>query len=259
MGDGGANRRGRGLTARLGWAAAIAVALLLQAGCVGGRVVAPAPDPAARKAPTRGTATGYRVVRAGDTLYSIAFDAGVDYRALAKWNRIAPPYVIYPGQKIRLTKPKTRSISGARTQSTTKSRAQNNKKGQRATASGETPGWIWPTEGKVIRRYSSRPASQGIDIAGRRGQTIRAAATGRVVYAGSGLRGYGELIIVKHNETFLSAYAHNRKILVKEGSKVSRGQPIAEMGSTGADRVKLHFEIRRRGRPVDPLQYLPRR
>lgn len=258
MGDGGANRRGGGATAGLGWTAVLATVLLL-AGCVWGGTVAPAPDPGARKAPSGRAASGYRVVRAGDTLYSIAFDAGVDYRALAKWNRIAPPYVIYPGQRIRLTRPATRSPQTAKPKTTGTPRAQTTAKSKPATAPVAARGWSWPTEGRVIRRYSTRQASKGIDIAGRRGQTIRAAAAGRVVYAGSGLRGYGELIIVKHNETFLSAYAHNRKILVKEGSKVSRGQPIAEMGSTGTDRVKLHFEIRRRGRPVDPLQYLPKR
>jgi lipoprotein NlpD len=125
----------------------------------------------------------------------------------------------------------------------------------------QTPaGWAWPTKGTLISRYSSNGSlNKGIDIGGDLGQPVLAASGGTVVYAGNGLRGYGELIIIKHNETYVSAYGHNRRLLVREGQQVKVGQTIAEMGSTGTDRVKLHFEIRRQGKPVDPLQYLPNR
>jgi lipoprotein NlpD len=117
--------------------------------------------------------------------------------------------------------------------------------------------WAWPTKGKIIAGFSDTANLKGIDIAGSAGQAIHASAPGRVVYAGNGLRGYGKLIIIKHNATYLSAYAHNREILVKEGQQVTRGQKIAEMGNTDADQVKLHFEIRRQGKPMDPAKYLP--
>ena len=126
-----------------------------------------------------------------------------------------------------------------------------------ATGPDELP-WLWPSSGKVVGTYSEA-GNKGLDFSGKAGDPVIASADGKVVYAGAGLRGYGELIIVKHNATFLSAYAHNRKILVKEGQQVSRGQKIAEMGSTDADSVKLHFEIRKQGKPVDPAQYLPKK
>jgi len=117
--------------------------------------------------------------------------------------------------------------------------------------------WVWPAKGKVVSGFSEATSLKGIDIAGSTGQPIAASAGGKVVYAGTGLRGYGKLIIIKHNGTYLSAYAHNKEILVKEGQQVAKGQKIAEMGNTDADQVKLHFEIRRQGKPVDPLRYLP--
>ena len=117
--------------------------------------------------------------------------------------------------------------------------------------------WVWPATGKLVAGFSDTANLKGIDIAGKPGQPVVASAAGKVVYAGTGMRGYGKLVIVKHNTTFLSAYAHNSEILVKEGQQVARGQKIAEMGNTDADQVKLHFEIRRLGKPVDPLQYLP--
>jgi len=117
--------------------------------------------------------------------------------------------------------------------------------------------WVWPAKGKVVGTFSETANLKGIDIAGAAGQPVLASAAGTVVYAGTGLRGYGKLIIVKHNKTYLSAYAHNREILVKEGEKVTRGQKIAEMGNTDASEVKLHFEIRRMGKPMDPARYLP--
>ncbi len=118
-------------------------------------------------------------------------------------------------------------------------------------------GWIWPTSGKVIAGFSESANLKGIDIAGKAGQPVVASAAGKVVYVGAGLRGYGKLVIVKHSSTFLSAYAHNREIVVKEGQQVAKGQKIAEMGDTDSDQVKLHFEIRRLGKPVDPAKFLP--
>jgi lipoprotein NlpD len=130
---------------------------------------------------------------------------------------------------------------------------------QTTTASAGGIDWSWPTQGKVVSTYSEKASFKGIDIVGNAGQPVVASAAGRVVYVGSGLRGYGKLVIVKHNDTFLSVYAHNRELLVEQGQQVTRGQKIAEMGNTDADQVKLHFEIRRDGKPVDPLQYLPAR
>jgi lipoprotein NlpD len=117
--------------------------------------------------------------------------------------------------------------------------------------------WAWPAKGKLVGTYSETANLKGIDIAGKAGEPVLASAPGKVVYAGTGLRGYGKLIIIKHNNTFLSAYAHNREILVKEGQQVTKGQKIAEMGNSDADQVKLHFEIRRLGKPMDPARYLP--
>ena len=125
------------------------------------------------------------------------------------------------------------------------------------TGDEEVSGWGWPPQGKVIARFTD--SNKGLDIGGKTGQPVSAAAKGKVVYSGSGLRGYGKLVIIKHDATFLSAYAHNNNILVKEGQSVTRGQKIAEMGSTDADRVKLHFEVRRNGKTVNPLNYLPAR
>jgi lipoprotein NlpD len=122
---------------------------------------------------------------------------------------------------------------------------------------GDNLGWIWPATGKIVAGFSESANLKGIDIAGKSGQPVVASAAGKVVYAGTGLRGYGKLIIVKHNNTFLSAYAHNKEIAVKEGQQVAKGQKIAEMGDTDADQVKLHFEIRRLGKPVDPAKFLP--
>ena len=126
-----------------------------------------------------------------------------------------------------------------------------------AAPDDNSPSWMWPATGKVVTGISENPNLKGIDIAGKAGQPVVASAAGKVVYAGSGIRGYGKLVIVKHNATWLSAYAHNRDILVKEGQQVAKGQSIAEMGNTDAEQVMLHFEIRRHGTPVDPLKYLP--
>lgn len=213
-----------------------------------------------------------RAVRTGDTLYSIAWESGRDYRELAEWNRIAPPYVIRPGQVLRLypppgstPRPALRSEqkpeappAGDRT-ARKKSAAQKPETAPAKLAAAKFGPWSWPVDGSVVERFAPNASNKGIGIAGRKGQAVHAAAPGTVVYRGSGLRGYGELIIVKHDADFLSAYAHNDKILAKEGDVIRRGQKIAEMGSSGTDRVKLHFEIRYRGTPVDPLAYLPKK
>ena len=147
---------------------------------------------------------------------------------------------------------------------------EDNPKAEKVIASGVTPGttvtanddeklsWMWPSDGKIVATFDEGK-NKGIDIAGRMGQQVMAAGSGKVMYAGSGIRGYGNLVIVKHSNSLLSAYAHNRTILVKEGQNVTKGQPIAEMGDSDADAVKLHFEIRQQGKPVDPAKFLPSR
>ncbi|MDH3691570.1 MAG: peptidoglycan DD-metalloendopeptidase family protein [Gammaproteobacteria bacterium] len=201
-----------------------------------------------------------RAVRAGDTLYSIAWEAGIDFRVLASWNGIRSPYVIKVGEKIRLTPPPSDEPQQiAIPKAPSQPQAQPRKVTIDDVPVNPPRGWGWPANGPIVRRFSLANGNKGIDIGGQTGAAVKAAASGRVVYAGSGLRGYGRLIIIKHDETFLSAYAHNRKVFVKEGDNVPRGYKIAEMGSSGVDRVKLHFEIRRRGAPVDPLGYLPKR
>lgn len=204
------------------------------------------------------------VVQRGQTLYRIATNNSISPLDLAMWNSVAPPYTIYPGQRLRLypsnsraplpnpSRPVTRPP-----QSATPSRPVEAP--VVAPVSSPVP-WRWPTEGQLIGRFvSGDPVKQGIDIAGAGGQAVRAAGDGVVVYSGSGLVGYGELIIVKHNEQWLSAYGHNRSRLVNEGQIVKAGQQIAEMGRSGAARDMLHFEIRYNGKPVDPLAYLPKR
>ena len=201
---------------------------------------------ASKKEPRFFHHTYYTVVK-GDTLHSIGWRHGVTVEELVRWNNLRPPYTIYPGQKLRLNSGGATASSGS---SSTKLKAAPKK-----PTALPVKGWRWPVNGKLISKFSGN--NNGIDIAAKEGAPVVAAAAGEVVYAGSGLRGYGNLIIVKHNTSYFSAYAHNRKMLVKEGDKVKGGQKIAEVGDTGADRVKLHFEIRRDGSPVNPLNYLP--
>ncbi|SEE26011.1 peptidoglycan DD-metalloendopeptidase family protein [Pseudomonas kilonensis] len=226
--------------------------------------------------------TGQYAVRRGDTLFSIAFRYGWDYKALAARNNIPAPYTIHPGQTIRFdgrsgsTPTAVVTQSGSTASSSSKTTVIRRPAGAGTAAvpsvasksppapmppAGPAPtGWGWPSNGVLIGKFSSNGSlNKGIDIAGDLGQPVLAASDGTVVYAGSGLRGYGELVIIKHSDTYVSAYGHNRRLLVREGQQVKVGQTIAEMGSTGTDRVKLHFEIRRQGKPVDPLQFLPRR
>ncbi len=230
-------------------------------------------------------ATGYRQplshgeyrVQRGDTLYAIATRHGWDWRALAEHNRIPAPYTIRVGQVIRfggapgMAQPVRPPVQGrpSATVAAPVVTAPRSPVAAPVSTPATTPvlagarsasGWAWPASGPVIEGFSSNGSlNKGIDIAGELGQPVLAASDGSVVYAGSGLRGYGELVIIKHNDTYVSAYGHNRRLLVKEGQRVKAGQQIAEMGSTDTDRVKLHFEIRRQGKPVDPMQYLPRR
>ena len=215
-------------------------------------------EPKTATARAIGKRPAVHVVRRGDTLSAIAWAYGLDYRSIARWNRIRAPYVIYPGQRL--------ALRGAPATSA-RARGKNAEPGPgpkrpAASASAAAPvpagGWTWPARGRLIRGFGKGDRG-GIDIAGQRGQPVVAARGGRVVYTGSGLVGYGRLVIIKHDERVLTAYAHNDRVVVKEGQTVRAGQKIAEMGSTGAERVKLHFEVRRDGRPLNPLKYLPRR
>ena len=265
-------------------------------------------------------AGGSYIVHKGDTLYSIAFRKGVDFRDLARLNSIPAPYTIWPGQRLALTASTSTAASQAKAaapahvagvpaapvfEAVTKAPAAasaatvDSHAGSASAANPERPAaaantdvvpvagvpasapvvvtaapspvpagatrpvsgvsWRWPVEGQLVSRFNSADAIPGIEIAGKSGDPVRAAADGVVVYSGNGLVGYGELVIIKHNDSFLSAYGHNRKRLVKEGQRVSAGQQIAEMGSTGATRNELEFQIRKDGNPVDPLSYLPAR
>jgi len=215
------------------------------------------------------------MVRRGETLYRIATNNGISVLDLAVWNGIAPPYTIYPGQRLKLYPGGgRRAVAGSGTRAAISrppiSRSPtagppHSVVGQPAPVTTTTPvdssvSWRWPAEGQLITRYvAGEPTKQGIDIAGQGGAPVHAAGTGVIVYSGSGLVGYGELIIIKHDDAWLSAYGHNRERLVNEGQRVSAGEQIALMGRSGAARDMLHFEIRYNGKPVDPLRYLPAR
>lgn len=209
--------------------------------------------------PDRG---GYAIVRRGDTLYSIAFRNNLDYHDLAAWNRIGPGYTIYPGQRLRLTAPRGVRAAGSAASGDRRRRWSGRAAGpviRVSPAAGDPTAWRWPTAGRVIRTFDPGDGSKGIDIGGTLGQTVVAAAAGKVVYSGSALKGYGELIIVKHSEHFLSAYGYNRRRLVTEGQWVKAGQPIAVLGEGPEQKPELHFEIRDNGVPVDPLKLLSKR
>ncbi len=320
-------------------ALALCAAALLLGACASTTVVreeaAPRPvHTTSRPAPASTAPRGpSHVVQAGDTLYGIAFRNSLDWREVARWNGIGEPYLIQPGQVLRLSPPRastTRPVASSPTPprpaaavasgpppmprgpagssgptgaptapSVPASRPVVSSSAPVATTppSSPPPGpaprpsspvvasppsapsvpastptgpagtaafragqWQWPTQGQVISRYAEGDkARQGIAIAGTAGQPVRAAAAGTVVYSGAGLVGYGELIIIKHNDEWLSAYGHNRRRLVAEGANISAGQQIAELGRTGTSRDMLHFEIRRNGKPVDPAPLLPRR
>lgn len=201
-------------------------------------------------------------VKAGDTLIGIAFEAETDYQTLARWNNLSHPYVIYPGQKIRLNAPKKPAANLKEIQvksAGARKRIVKKPEPRARSVSSSALTWHWPTSGKVISTYNPAQQRKGIKIAGTLGTDIKAVEGGKVVYAGSGLIGYGRLIIVKHNDRYLSAYAHNKQLLVKQGDKVTQGMKIATMGEATAGQALLHFEIRRDGKPVNPLGLLPKR
>jgi lipoprotein NlpD len=255
----------------------------------------PRPQPAPAVEETKPDARGTYTVRRGDTLLRIALDHGQNYRDLVAWNNLADPDDIKVGQVLKVAQPE-RTANGVVTSPVTMPGAEkvpavpkktepsgakkpyseanlakeDNPKAEKVVTAGVTPGttvtanddeklsWMWPSDGKIIATFDEGK-NKGIDIAGKMGQQVMAAGSGKVMYAGSGIRGYGNLVIVKHSNSLLSAYAHNRTILVKEGQNVTKGQPIAEMGDSDADGVKLHFEIRQQGKPVDPAKFLPSR
>lgn len=194
---------------------------------------------------------GFYRVKPGDRLYRIALENGQNYRDIARWNNIQNPDQIEVGQVLRVKPPAgdTGTPLPAPPSSSAASAAPS------AVSSGDLA-LSWPAKGSVVGRFDDSK-NKGLNIAGNVGDPVYAAGAGKVVYSGAGLRGYGNLVIIKHDSTFLTAYAHNRTLLVKEGDSVTRGQKIAEMGNSDADRVMLHFEVRRDGKPVDPMQYLP--
>ncbi len=257
-------------------------------------VVAEPPKPVAQV--ESAAKPGYHVVRPGETLIRIALDTGQNWRDIARWNNIENPNLIEVGQVLRVTPPATTEVAVAKpvappavsavpvppASAASASVPPASAPAAAASAARVTPpptvasvppvtpapvpageeevGWAWPTlPGAAVIGGFDEQRNKGLDIAGKPGDPVLATADGRVVYAGAGLRGYGNLIILKHNNTYLSAYAHNQTLLVKEDQTVRKGQKIAEMGSSDAERVKLHFEIRRQGKPVDPARYLPPR
>lgn len=220
-------------------------------------------------------------VKPGDTLIRIGLETGQNWRDLLRWNGLENPNVIEVGQVLRVAPPGVEAVGSGPRAVTPPGRVDTKPLEPAGTAQAaatapapaaataaptaaaprdpdEDLNWLWPASGPVLNGFDDT-RSKGVAIAGKAGDPVLATADGRVVYAGSGLRGYGNLVIIKHNNTFLSAYAHNRTLLVKEDQAVKRGQRIAEMGSSDAERVQLHFEIRRQGKPVDPARYLPPR
>ena len=197
------------------------------------------------------------IVKAGDNLYSIAFEAGFHTQDVARWNNMNQDDPLYVGQEIQLYPPSGEKPS-VRTPSTSQTTPAKTTAVSSIKSTKDPSTWIWPVQGRVISSFSASQRRNGISISGESGAPVSATAEGRVVYAGTGLIGFGRIIIVKHSELFLSVYAHNSRLIVNEGDSVQQGQKIAEMGQTDADRVKLHFEIRRQGKPVDPLKYLPK-
>jgi lipoprotein NlpD len=271
--------------------------LCILAAC-GGNPRAPVEDREPSPQATEQAGAAHTVIQ-GDTLYSIAFRYGLDYRKVAAANSIQAPYTIYPGQRIRLEESVSVNASAAYPappggaapdpQPAAASEPAETIKplepvlrptgplpqagpSEPATApapkppptpappvvGGKITRWLWPTSGPVTRGYSGS-VHKGIDIGGNRGDPVVAVAAGTVVYAGTGIVGFGELLIVKHNEVYLSAYGHNDELLAAEGETVAAGQAIARKGSSGTDTVKLHFEIRKEGKPIDPQRLLPRR
>lgn len=215
---------------------------------------------------------GFYRVKRGDTLLRIALDNGQSYRDIAAWNNLSDPNLIEVDQVLRVKPPPGTArvtakpiepIKPADSKVTTEKKPIAKKVEEKEVASTEPKAdavdppikLSWPAKGKVVEEFNEAK-NKGIDIAGKMGEPVQAAADGKVVYAGNSLRGYGNLVIVKHDNTYLTAYAHNRSLLVKEGENVRKGQRIAEMGDSDASMVKLHFEVRMNGKPVNPMQYL---
>ena len=263
---------------RLQWMAGSMLAAAMLSAC-GTATVRPYAGGSSSSSGTRAAATvpvrsvakpGQTVtIRKGDTVYALARIHSITPADLIAWNNLSNPSNIHPGQVLRLypggstaATGNTRPAAGA---STTAARPATTTATTPVATASTTPAvsgisWRWPADGSLVGRFVNGDATkQGVDIAGTSGDDVRAAAAGTVVYSGAGLVGYGELIIIKHNDQWLSAYGHNRKRLVNEGQSVRAGDKIAEMGRTSAARDMLHFEIRYNGKPVDPLQYLPRR
>jgi lipoprotein NlpD len=216
---------------------------------------------------------GYYTVKPGDTMTRIALDNGQPWKDVARWNSIDNPNQIEVGQVLRVVPPVavaavsptgvvTRPVTSSGTAplpTSPASSAAAAKPSPEASATGDDRvDWSWPVNGPVLAGFDE-VKNKGLDLGGAAGESVLAAADGKVVYVGEGLRGYGKLIILKHNNTYLTAYAHNQALLVKEDQSVRKGQKIAEMGSSDTDRVKLHFEVRRQGKPVDPAKFLPAR
>ena len=261
------NARGILRTVGSGVLAALALAA---AGCAAAPTVGKAP--VINKAPHR-VIPATAAARAGDSIYTIAWRFGLDYQDIAEWNGLRAPYPVRAGQRLRLRAPGAAVQSapaGAATGATVTTATPAAKIPKPGAPAAKIPAaapaksapaappsqWRWPAEGQLVGRFSPAKGRNGIQIVGAPGSAIRATAGGQVVYAGEGLRGYGKLLIVKHSPAFLSAYAHNRSLLVAEGARIKPGQQIARMGSSGAARVMLHFEIRKHGKPVDPLKFL---
>ena len=217
---------------------------------------------------------GYYTIKPGDTLIKVGLEHGQSWKDIARWSNLDNPNVIEVGQVVRVVPP-GRDVASSSSSSSGRGVAPVVVGSGSTAANSTTPAptptpttpaakgaddvdFIWPASGSLIAGFDES-RNKGYDISGKAGDPVIAAADGRVVYAGAGLRGYGNLIILKHNNTYLTAYAHNQSLLVKEDQSVKKGQKIAEMGSTDADRVKLHFEVRRQGKPVDPSRYLPSR
>jgi len=262
------DRKGLGAR-RLGnwWRAGLIVLVLLLSGCA-----------SSSHFERWGDGTPVHIVGRGETLYSISVENDLDWRELARWNGIRNPRTLRLGQVLRLTPPrhavrsKTPTTRRSTTHTASKTRKEHKKRATHHStthrvASSSSKGaihWHWPVSGRVLSRYIAGDSThKGVVLSGKMGQTVRASAAGEVVYAGNGLPGYGNLIIIKHSATMLTAYAYNQRLLVKEGRHVRSGQPIATMGHppgrAHADKPSLLFQVRRNGKPVDPLRYLPRR
>lgn len=275
---------------RAGQLATASLLAALLAACASSPMPAPVIDRTAGGtgttiAPVEPAPPGYYRVKRGDTLYRIALENGQSYRDVAAWNNIVNANQIEVGQLLRIVPPgaDVNAATGVATMPVAPAAVQGQPLDQAALPRATTPGangaapagaaapaaagtspaaaangevhLAWPARGTLLGRFDEK-GNKGIDISGQRGDAVLAADDGRVIHVGP-LRGYGNLVIIKHNETFLTAYGHNDKVVVTEQATVRRGQKIAEMGNTDADRVKLHFEVRRNGKPVDPMRYLP--